>query len=146
LAASARGGRWSRPNDVATLYTSKVLEGALAEIVYHWSQLSPLPSKPVILHTLKVSTKNTLRISRDDLSTLGIDPDTYATANNPQTQAIGAAVAFLECDGLIAPSARWDCDNLAIFTDHHGVEDNELQAISSEEIDWQSWARDHGLL
>lgn len=36
------------------LYTSLKREGALAEISFHWSQLSPRPTKPVMLHTLGV--------------------------------------------------------------------------------------------
>jgi hypothetical protein len=35
----------------------------------------------------------------------------------PMEQEIGAAVEFLGCDGLIAPCARWDCENLMLFPD-----------------------------
>ena len=39
----------------------------------------------------------------------------YESVNYHRTQEIGAAVAFLGCDGLMVPSARWDCENLVLF-------------------------------
>lgn len=60
-----------------------------------------------------------------------------------QTQAIGAAVAFLECDGLLAPSARWTCETLALFVDNHA---GRLEAVSTEEVDWPKRARANDLL
>ena len=38
----------------AILYTSLEREGALAEIAFHWSQLNPRPTKPVLVHRLRV--------------------------------------------------------------------------------------------
>ena len=57
--------------------------------------------------------------------------------------AIGTAIAFLECDGLIVPSARWPCENLVIFTDNQLLAGRRalLELVGSEEFDWQSWAR-----
>jgi hypothetical protein len=142
LAPSTRGGRWAPPNEVAVLYTSLAREGALAEIAFYWGQLTPLPSKPAVLHRLRVTAKRTLRLIRADLETLGVTASEYARTNCPRTQAIGAAVAFLGCDGFVAPSARWKCDHLMIFTDNHNVED-ELELVASEKVDWLSWAREH---
>jgi RES domain-containing protein len=146
LAPSTRGGRWAPPGEVAVLYMSLARDGALAEIAFHWGQLSPLPSKPAALHHLRVTTRNTLRLVRADLDTLGVSAAAYATINYKQTQAIGAAVAFLGCDGLIVPSVRWDCAHLIVFTDNHDVVQDELTVISTEEVDWISWARDHSLI
>jgi hypothetical protein len=42
----------------------------------------------------------------------------YGERDYALTQSIGAALAFLGLDGLIAliaPSARWQCDNLMIY-------------------------------
>lgn len=39
--------------------------------------------------------------------------------NLGQTQQIGTAVQFLGFDGLIVPSARWECKNLVLFTNNH---------------------------
>jgi hypothetical protein len=62
------------------------------------------------------------------------------SAGSPQ--AIGAAVAFLECDGLIVLSARWSCENLVIFMDKHRLEET-LDCEQSESVDWLAWARMH---
>ena len=62
-----------------------------------------------------------------------------------QTQKIGAALAFLGLDGLIAPSARWSCDNLMIFTDNHALSER-LEPIADEEIEWREWAQENGFI
>ena len=145
IAPSSCGGRWAPRNGCPVLYSSLLPEGALAEIAFHWGMLSPLPSKPVKLHRLRAQAKETLRLLRSDFSALGIDPARYDGTNYARTQEIGAALAFLGYDGLIAPSARWDCDNLMIFTDNL-ADPARIELIDSEEIDWQAWARSHGLL
>jgi RES domain-containing protein len=144
LAPSTRGGRWAPPGEIAVLYTSLSRDGALAEIAFHWGQLSPLPSKPALLHRLQVTTQKTLRLLRTTLRILGVTDADYPTINYDRTQAVGAAIAFLGCDGLIAPSARWECDHLMIFTDHHDIVANELKVANSEAVDWLAWAREHG--
>ena len=98
-----------------------------------------------MLHTLRVAAHRTLRLVRADLSILGVPESAYAGVNMPRTQEIGAAVEFLGCDGLIAPCARWACDNLILFPDRMGV-DATLEVVTSEAVDWASWATDHGLL
>lgn len=127
------------------LYTSTLREGALAEISFHLSLLNPIPSKPVMLHKIGVATKNTLRLARADLVDLGIDWSKYGSLDYDACQKIGAAVAFLECDGLLAPSARWDCQNLVIFTNNHGLE-QQLDLVESSEVNWIEWATKNGLL
>lgn len=52
---------------------------------------------------------------------------------------------FLGCDGLIAPSARWACDNLILFPDRMGV-DATLEVAASEAVDWVTWATANGLI
>jgi hypothetical protein len=94
---------------------------------------------------LRAKTRKTLRLIRADLRALGVSDSEYTQINHPRTQAIGAAVAFLGCDGLVAPSARWDCDHLMIFSDNHGLKD-ELSVLRTEEVNWQAWARDKKLL
>jgi hypothetical protein len=48
-------------------------------------------------------------------------------------------------DGLIAPCARWSCDNLILFPDRMGVDAN-LEIVQSEAVDWVTWATAHGLI
>ena len=145
LASSYSGGRWMRRDSVAVLYTSLVREGALAEISFHWGQLNPRPTKPVMLHTLRVVAHRTLKLVRADLLTLGVPESAYGDVNIPRTQEIGAAVEFLGCDGLIAPCARWSCDNLILFPDQMGIDAN-LEIVQSEAVDWVTWATTHGLI
>ncbi|HJQ15552.1 MAG TPA: RES family NAD+ phosphorylase [Allosphingosinicella sp.] len=138
-AFSTRGGRWAQSGGVSVLYTSLVREGALAEISYHWRQLTPLPTKPVMLHRLNVSTRKTMRLVRATLSSLEVDVSRFSELGYARTQEIGAAVAFLECDGLIVPSARWDCDNLVLYGDRLPL-DCDLEVVESESVDWLSWS------
>jgi len=145
LASSYSGGRWMRRDGAGVLYTSLAREGAVAEISFHWGQLNPRPTKPVMLHTLRVVAHRTLKLVRADLSTLGVPESAYAGVNMPRTQEIGAAVEFLGCDGLIAPCARWACDNLILFPDRMGM-DATLEVVTSEAVDWATWATAQGLI
>jgi len=145
LASSYSGGRWMRRDGAGVLYTSLAREGALAEISFHWGQLNPRPTKPVMLHTLRVVAHRTLKLVRADLSTLGVLESAYAGVNMPRTQEIGAAVEFLGCDGLIAPCARWACDNLILFPDRMGM-DATLEVVTSAAVDWVTWATAQGLI
>ena len=144
LASSYSGGRWMRCDGVGVLYTSIAREGALAEISFHWGQLNPRPTRPVALHTLRVVAHRTLKLVRADLSALSVPQGDYPGVNMPRTQEIGAAVEFLGCDGLIAPCARWACDNLTLFPDRMGV-DATLVVVTSEAVDWAAWATAQGL-
>ncbi len=138
LAPSVIGGRWMLPNETPTLYTS-------CEHVHHWSQLTPLPSKPVIVHTLGLRLHKTLRLARAELIKLDVNWDNYGTSALGRTQAIGAAVAHLEYDGLIAPSARWTCENIMLFMASNDARDDDLVVRKSMEIDWRQWMNEHAL-
>lgn len=145
LVSSTSGGRWMPRDGAGVLYTSLAREGALAEISFHWGQLSPRPTRPVMLHTLRVQAHRTLKLVRADLLALGVPESAYAGVNMPRTQEIGAAIEFLGCDGLIAPCARWACDNLVLFPDRMGS-DARLEVLDSESINWAAWAVANGLL
>ncbi len=106
LAFSLNGGRWAPAavdgTEVPVLYTSMERDGALAEVVSYLT----LPSKPLKVSRLGVSTMKTLRLARSSLEGLGVDMARYGERDYGQTQRIGAALSFLGLDGLIAPSAR----------------------------------------
>jgi RES domain-containing protein len=142
---STSGGRWSPRGGSAVLYTSLARDGALAEIAFHWSRLTPLPQKPALIHKLGVQSENALRLVRTDLETLGVKTESYDEPNYGRTQEIGDVVSFIGCDGLIVPSARWKCENLILFTDNLALE-VELEVKSVEEVDWQDWAKTAGML
>lgn len=145
LAPSTSGGRWAPPNACPVLYTSLEREGALAEISFYLGQMALLPSKPVMVHRLRADLRAPLRLLRADLGILGLNLDRYGEREYQHTQEIGAAVSFLGNDGLIVPSARWPCDNLILFPENLSAPAN-IELISSEAIEWQTWAREHGLL
>jgi hypothetical protein len=145
LVGSASGGRWMPPGGAGILYTSLQREGALAEISFHWSQMTPRPTMPVAVHTLGIVAHRTLKLVREELSTLGVPDDEYSSMNLKRTQEIGSAAEFLGCDGLIAPSARWSCDNLMLFPDSMG-HGTSLELLSSETVDWMRWATEQGLI
>ena len=145
LTGSYAGGRWAPRASAQVLYTSLEREGALAEIAFHLAQLSPPPSKPIMVHRLRTTTRATVRLLRADLEVLAVDGAGYESMNYGRTQAIGAAVAFLGCDGLVVPSARWSCENLVMFLDNHRLQ-QVLELGQSEEVDWLAWAKKHGRL
>jgi hypothetical protein len=145
LAASGSGGRWGPTGGPNVLYTSLLREGALAEISFHWALQTPRPSRPAVVHTLRVTSPTTLRLIRADIAALGVSATAYEQPNLPRTQEIGAAIEFLGYDGLIAPCARWACNNLILFPDSASFA-GSLEAIGREEVDWLTWAKAHGLI
>jgi hypothetical protein len=128
------------------LYTSLAREGALAELSFHWSQLTPLPTKPAALHCIRLTTRKTLRLVQADLSVLGVNLATFREISYGRMQEVGAAAAFLACDGLIVPSARWNCDNPILFMENHDVASGLLEIVTTEHVDWLGWARSHHLV
>lgn len=149
LAFSFNGGRWAPSAqdgiDVPVLYTSMERDGALAEVVSYLTLLTPLPSKPLKVAQLGVSTMKTLHLARLSLEGLGVVMACYGDRDYYQTQRIGAALAFLGLDGLIAPSARWRCENLMIYQTNHLLTER-LEVLGEEQIDWRVWARANGLI
>ena len=92
---------------------------------------------------IEVTTRSTLKFAEiRDLEPLGVDRDKYPALLYERTQEIGDAAAFLGFDGVISPSARWDCLNLAIFCDELNPEDLVLR--NSIGIDWKAWRKRHG--
>jgi hypothetical protein len=150
LAPSVRGGRWAPSaqagREIPILYASFEQDCAIAEVASYLLELTPIPGpRPLKVSRLSVSTSRTLRLARVDLTTLGVDMSRYGVRDYARTQEIGAAAASLGIDGLVAPSARWPCDNLMIFTDNLDAR-ARLQVVGSEEVEWRAWARAHGLL
>lgn len=139
LLPSTSGGRWMPANTEPVLYTSLERNGALAEIAYYWGQLTPPPSKPVLVHTLEVSVCKALVLSPLSLAEIGVtwpDTDSLYIA---RTQAIGAAAAYLGFDSIRAPSARRENDNLIIVFSNHesGATGPTLRATDS--VDLRTW-------
>lgn len=132
--------RWD-PGAFDVLYTSLEREGSLEEIHFHLSRQPVFPSKiRSVLHRISVRTQRTLRIADlAELKALGVAPESYASLSYERTQEIGDAAAFLGFDGILAPSARWPCQNLILFTERFTPAD--LVVVSSEPVDWDDWRK-----
>lgn len=149
LTSSTNGGRWAPPArdgaGVSVLYASFERDGAVAEVASYLLALTPVPkSRPLKVSRLAVTASRVVRLARADLEAIGVDMARYGERDYARTQEIGAALAFLGADGLVAPSARWPCDNLMLFSDNHSLGER-LDVLDSEEVDWASWARGNGL-
>ena len=133
--------RWD-PGTFDVIYTSLAREGSLAEIHFHLSRQPVFPSKLVsVLHRITLSTRRVLQLA--DLSAveaLGVPKDRYGEIEYERTQAVGDAAYFLGFDGLLVPSARWDCRNLVVFTDQLAPEDMAIE--ESAVVDWPAWRKE----
>jgi RES domain-containing protein len=140
LQGSASGGRWD-PTLFDVLYTSLVPDGAVAEVHFHLSRQPVFPSKIKYgLHRIRVRTAKTLRLpDLDAMVPLGVERARYREMLYEPTQAIGDAAYFLGFDSIIAPNARWLCDNLILFTDQ--IAPANLEIIESSEVHWTEWRK-----
>lgn len=145
LAPSTSGGRWMPKGEVAVLYASCERDGALAELAFHWSQITPFPTKPAVIHFLRVGVERMIRFEQLDLEKLGVERARYGDINYERTQVIGAAAAFLGFDGLIVPSARWRCENLILFANERDLS-VVLEVVDTEPVDLRAWAAAHGMI
>ena len=139
LNGSRGTGRWNTA-EMSVLYGAAEREGALAEIHFHLSRgQSVFPSR--MRHDvfeLAVKTSQTLVLAdMGQLERLGIDQSRYRELLYNRTQEIGAAAAFLGFDGLMVPSARWECRNIVLFLDAIDLED--VRTVSVEPVDWKAW-------
>lgn len=149
LMCSAAGGRWD-DGTFDVLYTSQKADGAVAERYFHLSRGLPVfPSRPIYhLFELRASMNRTLHLA--DLSAvarLGVDASRYRalsyadrTDEYPRTQDIGETALFVGFDGLIVPSARWDCANIVIFCDRVPPDKYEVSQDHGP-LDWAEWQK-----
>lgn len=143
LQGSSGGGRWSARNGFEILYTSQEKNGAIAEIDAWLREMSPRPDQPIEVHKIEIETQKTVVIEDlEVLANLDVDISRYSERIYDRTQQIGDAVNFLGNDGLIAPSARWDCMNLILFLGNN-IGDNKLMSVESEIVDWDRWIDTH---
>jgi RES domain-containing protein len=144
LSGSAAAGRWD-PGRFDVLYTAFERDGAIAELHFHLSRQPVFPSRvDFAVNEIAVRTMRTLKFADlNELKPLGVDAKDYAKVLYRRTQEIGDAAAFLGFDGIIAPSARWDCHNLVIFSDQLRTDDLEL--AGSSVIDFAAWRRENGI-
>lgn len=123
------------------LYTALERNGAIAEIHAFLSMQPVFPSKMRWLcFELEVRAHKTVRFADlAGLETLGVDVAHYKDRRYDRTQGIAEAAHFLGFDGLIAPSARWPCQVLALFTSRLAAHDIRLKSDAGAPIDWAKW-------
>lgn len=141
------GGRWD-DGTFDVLYTSLAREGALAEMHFHLKRGQPIfPSRVRYeLHEMSLSMEAALKLlNLEDLARLGVAEDTYGRlsyqekdAEYPRTQDIAEVAHFLEFDGLLVPSARWNCLNAVVFCEQCPASQREV-IQSHGLIDWAAW-------
>lgn len=141
LDGSRGSGRWNT-SEMSVLYGAADRDGAIAEINFHLSRgQSVFPSRMRHdLFELAVIAHQTLVLAdMEQLKRLGVDDGRYRELLYSRTQEIGAAAAFLGFDGLIVPSARWNCQNIVLFLDAIHIE--EVRTVSVQPVDWKAWRR-----
>jgi hypothetical protein len=140
LQGASAHGRWGASGEIEVLYTSEQRDGALAEIGFRLSLEPVWPSRiEHELHAIAVRAERVLQLpALAQLEPLGVDIVRYASFDYAATQAIAAAARFMEFDGMLVPSARYECANLVLFTDRAPMT-AQLQAISSEKVNWAQW-------
>ena len=75
--------------------------------------------------------------SMADLIELGVEEEKYPSMLYPRTQEIADAAAFMGFDGIISPSARYDCENLVLFLDKFNLEN--IDTVSETPVNWADW-------
>lgn len=143
LEPSTGNGRWDL-QAFNVLYTSLDSNGAIAEIEYHLSLQPVFPSKlRSVVHQLRIRASSVMRFDTlKELEPYGLTPSDYSKPLCERTRCIGDAAAFLGCDALISPSARWDCLNLVCFTE--AMSDHPPAIVGDPiPINWAKWRSEH---
>ncbi len=125
------------------LYTSFERDGAIAEIHALLSLQPVFPSKNGwFAHKLRATAAQTLRLADlQTLAKLGVDSARYGERDYGRTQEIADAAFFLGFDGLIAPSARWTCLNLVLFTDRIPPDQVRVVEAPRTPVSWEDWLK-----
>jgi hypothetical protein len=132
LEGSRSRGRW--------VYTSHLKDGSIAEIYALLSAQPVFPSKVQWLaYELQVELANVASLpTLPELAGLGVDVARYQHREYERTQEVADAALFLGFDGLITPSARWDCTNLVVFTESIDPGQTALGG-PPDRVDWDKW-------
>ena len=145
LDGSRGSGRWN-PASLSVLYGAQEADGAVAEIHFHLSRGQPVfPSRMEHdLFELRVRMAGSLVLAdMDALARLGVVRQQFGQMLYGRTQEIADAAFFMGYDGIIAPSARWACQNIVLFLDKVDLDDIEEVGSGSSRIDWKAWRARH---
>ena len=138
LAGNAASGRWSPDGRFEALYTSLESNGALSEAYYHLSRAPVMSSSHMRINRLQVSLESVLSLNSNQLKALGIDEPLASKIDIARSQEIGDAAYMMDYQGLIVPSARWNCNNLMVFMDRIDL-NTQIELIDYSEVNWPAW-------
>lgn len=132
---NSSGARWNPP-DVAAIYTCLDRDGAVAEFDYRMS-VEPFAArfrvKRRTLYTIRVEVADVMDLTaREVLKKLGLS-ETLAGVSMTRCQEIGAAVSWLNHDGLLVLSARSESTNLVLYPNEHAP-DAVFEVTAEEDI------------
>ncbi len=89
---------------------------------------------PTQIYRIRVSLERVIDLtSRPVLADLGVRDAELTDIGHAPCHAVGGAAHWLECDGLLVPSARADGTNLVIFADRADV-DASFDVLDREDI------------
>ena len=131
LRANIRGGRWNPP-EVEAVYCSLHSRTATAEVDHLIARQPVAIRTPRVTHTLSVALARVADL-RDlaMLESYGITSDMMMGEDLSAPQLVGGAVHWLECAGMLIPSARDAGGNLVIFVNKMGPAD-VINPVSEE--------------
>lgn len=129
-----RGARWNPPS-VEALYVSIDRETVVAE-GDHLIASQPLrPSAARVIHRLHVTLEAVVDLTDPEvLASLGVLNEDLRSDDFRKCQAVGAAAAFLQLDGIVVPSARSPGHNIVILFSRAEA-GPDIQVLDSEQID-----------
>lgn len=139
LDGSRGAGRWN-PSSLSVLYGAKEADGAISEIHFHLNRgqsVFPSKMKHKIFELSIITDRTLVLLKMSDLIALGVDEAKYQQILYKRTQEIADAAAFMGFDGIIAPSARYECENIVLFLDLFNLEN--IKTVSKKSIKWSSW-------
>ena len=132
---NTRGARWNPPG-VAAVYTSLERATVLAEAEHMIAAQPVRPHAARHVYRMAIQLRAVADLTAPGVLTeLDIDETTLADVDHGPCRRVGGAAHWLDCDGLLVPSARTAAGtNLVVFTDRLAV-DATFDVISTEVID-----------
>ena len=131
LRANIRGARWNPP-EVEALYCSLQSRTAAAE-VDHLIGRQPVPIRtPRITHNLSVKLVRVADLRNlETLERCEITSEMVMGEDLSKPQLVGGAAAWLQCAGMLIPSARDEGVNLVVFVNNMAPTDG-IDLVSQE--------------
>lgn len=117
--AALRGGRYN-VRGIETLYLGKPADVALAEVRHAFAQQElQIPPNRYVTQTLDVAFNKVLDLTRAEIrDVIGINEDELAANEHGRLPQLGEAAHYLGFHAIVAPSARTEGSNIAVYLTH----------------------------